>query len=309
MARPESFQNTAFRDTSLQYPDSLGSEEAADHHYMIFDAYASGFFQGREAAANPNLSVALYIPPGALKTQYTTKYETLEGGQFVIEGLGKQQNTSRNTAFTADGAAITTTLFDAAKKLGEEDENRTVGSGISYLIAQKALEGSSTAQQAAVGSGVAVNPYLTVFFKGPGDFRTHSFSFDFIARNQKESIQINKIVNELSKRMLPAKFKTSGHSYFLKYPDQFRINFYINGDITNRNKMFFIKRSVLTTMSVDYAGQGIPVFFKDVGQPFNIKMDLTFQELTLVTREDIGRAPNEHRFKLPPKVSKPTNAS
>ena len=91
--------------------------------------------------------------------------------------------------------------------------------------------------------------------------------------------------------MLPGKFETKNHSYFLKYPDQFRINFYINGDITNRNKMFFIKRSVLTSINVDYAGQGIPVFFKDVGQPFNIKMDLSFQELTLITREDIGRAP------------------
>jgi BMFP domain-containing protein YqiC len=49
-----------------------------------------------------------------------------------------------------------------------------------------------------------------------------------------------------------------------------------------------LKRQVLTGLSVDYAGQGIPLFFKDVGEPFNVKLELAFQEISLITREDFN---------------------
>jgi len=303
MARPEhinmqgSNREAGKGNLYLQYPDTLGSMEMGDHHYMIFDSFRSGFFQGHESNHQPNLTVALYIPPGALKTQYTSKYETLEGGEGVISGLQKQQKT--NNLFNraaggqqADEGDVVSQIFAASKKidLQDKDNRASIQQGGAFMMAKMLEEKSSFGRQGMVGAGVATNPYMTVFFKGPGDYRSHSFSFDFIARNEPESVQINKIVNALTRRMLPSKFNSSGHSYFLKYPDQFRINFYINGESRHRNKMFFIKRSVLTSLSVDYAGQGIPVFFKDVGQPFNIKLDLNFQELTLLTREDIGNS-------------------
>ena len=51
--------------------------------------------------------------------------------------------------------------------------------------------------------------------------------------------------------------------------------------------LFQIDRCVLTNMSVDYGGQGVPVFFDKTGQPYNIKVDLSFQDTKLITREDV----------------------
>ena len=40
-------------------------------------------------------------------------------------------------------------------------------------------------------------------------------------------------------------------------------------------------------ISVDYGGSGIPAFYKD-GEPFHTKLDLSFQELSLLTSKDVG---------------------
>jgi hypothetical protein len=47
-------------------------------------------------------------------------------------------------------------------------------------------------------------------------------------------------------------------------------------------------RSVLTNMSVDYNGSGIPVFFKKTGEPVQITMTLNFKETSIMTRQMAG---------------------
>jgi hypothetical protein len=50
--------------------------------------------------------------------------------------------------------------------------------------------------------------------------------------------------------------------------------------------MFLIKQAALTSADVDYAASTVQAFFKD-GNPVHIKLDLSFKEMSLLTREDI----------------------
>lgn len=280
MARPEIRSNIVGTTQVYTYPDSLGQETAANHHYMIIDAFTSNVIDGYAADTQPNLSVAMYIPPGALKTKYESKYNTFEGGEGIIN-IAKTQlsgvktfddiKSKMMTSFAGDGVSETLTeQFDS----------------VAYIGAKKALESSDITRAAAIGGGIALNPYMTVHFSGPGQHRNFGFSFDFIARRKEESETIQKIISGLKERMLPGQLTQQGHSYFLTYPDQFNITFYINGEAQGKDTPIFrISRSVLTDLSVDYGGQGTNVFFKDTPHPFNIKLDLQFQELDILTRE------------------------
>ena len=284
--------NNVFRDVTLNFPQDIGQKSEGQQHYMIIDGYAVNIRQGFDADGKPDVSIALYIPPGALKTSYSSKYETFEGYQGVVSNVRDQAKAlSRASTEVQDrGGAV---MSGATKETGlmsiiSGALGAEAAEGAGFALARAVREKSDIGKAALMGAGVAVNPYLTVFYSGPGDFRTHTFSYDFIARNPKESQQIQKIITALKYRMLPGKFTTQSHSYFLTFPHQFRINFYLNGNVNNRDKVFSIKRSVLTNLSVDYGGAGVPVFFDADSYPFNIKLDVTFQEIKILTREDVS---------------------
>ena len=293
--------NNVFRDVTLNFPQDIGQKSEGQQHYMIIDGYAVNIRQGFQADGDPDVSIALYIPPGALKTSYSSKYETFEGYQGVVSNVRDQaKGLSQSTAAGAyaqgagalSGANKETGLMSIISgALGAE-----AAEGAGYALAKAVREKSDIGKAALMGAGVAVNPYLTVFYSGPGDFRTHTFSYDFIARNPNESKQIQKIITALKYRMLPGKFTTQSHSYFLTFPHQFRINFYLNGNVNNRDKVFSIKRSVLTNLSVDYGGAGVPVFFDADSYPFNIKLDVTFQEIKILTRENVAKGDGNTPF-------------
>ena len=288
------------RDVTLNFPQDIGQKSEAQQHYMIIDGYPTNIRQGFSENDQPDVSIALYIPPGALKTSYSSKYETFEGYQGVVSNVRNQAEAlSRDGGSAAargggvmSGANKETGLMSIISgALGAE-----AAEGAGFALAKAVREKSDIGKAALMGAGVAVNPYLTVFYSGPGDFRTHTFSYDFIARNPNESKQIQKIITSLKYRMLPGKFTTQSHSYFLTFPHQFRINFYLNGNVNNRDKVFSIKRSVLTNLSVDYGGAGVPVFFDADSYPFNIKLDVTFQEIKILTRENVAKGDGNTPF-------------
>lgn len=286
MSNPNRLDKKVFRSVNLNFPQDIGQETAAQQHYMIIDSYPSNISQGFQENADPDLSIALYIPPGALKTSYASKYETFEGYEGVVSKVREQAAALSKSAppqFQSDTAQEQGLMNVISSALSAE-----AAQGAGYALAKSVREKSDIGKAALMGAGVALNPYLTVFYSGPGDFRTHTFSYDFIARNSRESKQIQQIITGLKYRMLPGKFTSQSHSYFLTFPHQFRINFYLNGQESNRNKVFSIQRSVLTNMSVDYGGAGVPVFFEADSYPFNIKLDVTFQEIKVLTREDVS---------------------
>ena len=279
----------------LTYPSNLGNELAAQQHYMIIDAYPNSLSTGYKSDSNADLSVALYIPPGGLKTAYGAKYETFEGYRSVVNGVRDQiirdQAASQRGGVGAAGPGgrsdPVTDALAVVKQAATGAATYADPQTAAFLTAKAVKEKSDIGRASMIGAGVAVNPYLSVFFAGPGDFRTHTFSFDFLPQTADESNTVRQIITGLKYRMLPGKMSNADHSYFLSFPHQFRINFYPNGKYSQMKDLFQIDRCVLTNMSVDYGGQGVPVFFDKTGQPYNIKVDLSFQDTKLITREDV----------------------
>ena len=278
--------------TTYNFPADIGSENAAQQHYMIINSYDQTVVPGQGGdGMKPlqDMSVALYIPADALRTSYTQKYETFEGYEALMTGGSKMiADAMDNKATSAPSFNMQDTLMSAIGGVKSEEWQEAAGTEMARSVAQFTADKSDIAKGSMVAAGLAINPFLTVYYSGPGDFRTHTFSFDFLARNQKESESINNIVRGFRSRMLPGRFTSQLHSYFLQHPHQFDIDFFINGKQQTDSKsswVFTIKRSVITQMNVDFAGQGVPVFFNDTGAPFNVKMDLTFQELEILTRQ------------------------
>ena len=133
------------------------------------------------------------------------------------------------------------------------------------------------AQGALAGNRIAVNPHLAVLFEGVG-FRNHSFNYKFSPRNSGESSAIKDIIFEFKNAMHPSK---EGLAFF-NYPDEFDISF-----PNNEKFLFKIGTSVLTDFQINYNPDG-GSFFHVNGAPVSVSMSMSFTELDVLTKSEIG---------------------
>ena len=63
---------------TLNYPANIGNQAAQGEHYMMIDSYES--LNAINTGATKKSSIALYIPPGSMKTGFSANYEGMEGG-------------------------------------------------------------------------------------------------------------------------------------------------------------------------------------------------------------------------------------
>ena len=144
----------------------------------------------------------------------------------------------------------------------------------------------------AAGAGLAVNNHMALVYRGPGEFRTHDFVFQFFPKEKKESETINRIINDLKNGMTP-RLAGAGKgdkqrltAPFFKSPRQYKIKLMM-GEGENTN-LFQIGTSVLTSMSVNHDPQGIVGFHED-GAPVQTTMSLNFKEIEfLLSGDSVG---------------------
>ena len=155
--------------------------------------------------------------------------------------------------------------------------------GISKAIDFTAV-GANTLQQYEQYVKKTRNPHMALLFKGV-DFRQFQFNFQLMARNKDESNSIRAIIEGFKAGMHPNVEQAEGR--FWIYPDSFDIYLCSGPQQDASQYLFQISNSVLTNMSVDYAGSGIPSFFHQNGAPVDIRMTLQFKEQEVLTRERI----------------------
>jgi len=254
-----------------EYPEYLGE---GLKHWISFEGFS---FNRGVGNGSPTVDIALYIPADALQTSYKSEYTAVSLGQIsgrVLEGLQK----------TGGGVSMQGVIAATAKGLSSE--------GIAMGIAKKKLgEKGQTIMEQTTGS--VLSPYLVAAYKGPTDMREHKFTFKFNPHAVEESMVVTAIINEFKSAMLPSTGggdnKTSPSGTF-GYPDEFKITYYIDGDelpSNSNNPMFNIGRSVLKACDVNYATEGVPLFFEGTQFPVSAEMSLSFMELEVMTREKI----------------------
>ncbi len=254
------------------WPTNLGSDDLK--HWIQFRSFKFG------NKSEPNLDVALYIPPDALNTNYKSEYDSAEVGRMGASFI--------NQSAVAGGGLDVIDLFAQAgsalwSKLSSGEELARKGiSTISGGAADEAL-GRAT--------GKILNPYLVSAYKGPTGMRDHTFTFKMFPRNKIDSQKITRISRAFKKAMLPS--HEGGVSQntpmgMFGYPDEFVIQFFINGKELPKGEdspLFQIGRSVLTDIALDYTTQDTVLFFENTQNPVSIEMKLSFTEINVLYRE------------------------
>ncbi len=206
-------------------------------------------------------SIILYTPSTQTKFDYSVSYE------------GVNTNLAKQIRNLFDGGDILGKLGNASERFFQT----VITAGLDI-----ALPGFSAVVDKEKGE--VRNPNTEMVFTGV-PMRTFNFPFEFAPKNEKEKDSIQKIIELFKFHMMPEK-RGEG---FLKVPSEFQIT-YMYKDGAN---MYIpkISRCVLKDMSVDYSPEGVFTTFKGDekgAHPVLTKMDLTFNETEIMTKETIA---------------------
>jgi ribonuclease HII len=244
----------------FKYPLDLGQMDGELHSFINYRAVTkkevvhTDTQQATQAADQRAIAnVSLYVPENVSLNQ-TANYE-------MTSGIG---------AIMAKGDA----------SVGE-----LVGMGIETITreASNMLLNNLGEARAQFQKGVASNASRYQLFNGI-EFRQFQFQYKFVAKNEKESQEIEKITKVFRKHMLPD--FAEGKVGFYTIPDIFEIEYILssaNGSLTTLHKF---KPCALTSCEISYGGDGSFGLFFD-GKPTNVSMNLTFLELEQVVKKNI----------------------
>jgi hypothetical protein len=174
----------------------------------------------------------------------------------------------------------TSAMLAGAKELASAGKNiGKATSNIGSIVAAATLKTGGPATVVGIAGGLAPNPKKEQAFSGV-DFRSFSFSYRFAPRSSAEARNVLNIINTFKYHMHP-EFKDDTGFLFL-YPSEFDIVYY-HGAEENLN-IHRHTSCVLTDMTINYAPNGLFATFSD-GMPTEISLQMTFKELTILTKE------------------------
>ena len=273
----------------LSFPIGLGAQVASGQPYMLLTSYESKNAiesTGQRNAKTPRgiekSSIALYIPPNALRTAFGATYEESPGAAMKA-GMGSALDNMNLNAFRqgADPGNILETLMAGVKGAGQ-------------VMGEKVAAGIDKGTGMLAAQGIAVNNHLALTYKGPTQFRTHDFVFNFFPKDKPEADVIQKILADFKNGMLPrlggGMNMVAGRtlsSPFFQSPRHWTIDFFKGGGDKN-TYLFQIGKSVITAMGVNHDPNSTVSLHKDDGSPVQTSLSLTFKEIELQVSEDEG---------------------
>ncbi len=226
--------------------------------------------RGIKGTTRTNQAVALYMPD-TLQFEYKQNYEQL--------------NLS-STPLGIVGSAVAEKLTQGDYK-GAINEARKSVPGVLQQQANQRLAAVGAAG-GFLATGAVVNPLLEVLYTSP-QFRTFQYDFIFYPRDEREAVEVQKIINTLQFHQAP-EFKVGTAGTLLTPPSEFDIEFYYSGKVNDNLPK--IGNCVLTSIQVNYAPNGFYAYevpgqnakIGGTGMPVAIQMTLQFQETTYLTK-------------------------
>lgn len=161
---------------------------------------------------------------------------------------------------------------------------KALGKALSRKIAALGGAGVSGAIDRAVGA--IINPHLTTTFERV-ELRTFNFTWKVYPQSAEESYSLRNILSHIKLLMHPVK----PDSWVLDYPYEVYGQFYADGEF-----LFRIGRSVVTQLTIDYAPEGAPSFFKGTHAPTVIQWTMGLQEVAPLTQNDLGQIERDAAF-------------
>ena len=150
-------------------------------------------------------------------------------------------------------------------------------------------------QTLARTTGTVFNENIELLFNGVSLRPEFSFRFDMVPRSKKESTEVKDIIRFFKTEMAAKKGNETGAAagLFLAAPSVFRLQYMSGGQPHPFLNTF--KICALRSASVEYTGSGTYATYSDA-TPVHMVLNLTFQELTPIYREDYFD--NDDNFKL-----------
>jgi hypothetical protein len=225
-------------------------------------------------------AIALYMPD-TLNYTYSQSYDQLTLG----EELGGQGLAAAKSVMDAYQSGGYSAAAGAVAKSAVETGKQKIGQAVAG-----ALGSAQTGQAILAATGRVQNPMLEMVYKSP-NFRTFQFDFVFYPRDEREALEVQRIIERLRFHQAPEIMKGAGG--FLIPPSEFDIKFYYGGG-ENPN-IPQIATCVLTNFDVNYAPNGFSAYevpgenspnLGRTGMPTSIQVTLQFQELTYLTKAD-----------------------
>ncbi|QIN97228.1 baseplate tail tube cap [Synechococcus phage S-H25] len=258
--------------------------------------------------------------PKSIQTAYTSNYRDIDlgvAGASAMKYLGGDVTNMGN---------LTSILQDATGAALPEFSGAMISQFVNGLTGLGGLTGQIDANAIqALTRGRVFNPFKEKLFTGMS-FRTHSFNFKMVSRNQEEAVAVRAIINYFKQGATPSttgvkggvpQAKVTGDGAgavlagginslsgqrFFQVPQSFNIKFMrvaADGTIadteTNDYMHFKFHPSVITNISVNYTPDGQYTSFKQYNtsqggvQVPAIDLSIQFAELKLVTAEDINQ--------------------
>jgi hypothetical protein len=246
----------------LTFPNNIGE-------YWISFTFES--YQRKVPIASPVSlpSITINLPiPANLQEQFAMQYSDKQLGiaGFLEQNIPAGVNFSDpQSVGKAVGEATGSTFKQAGNMQGAYYLGRTVA-GLSDSV------GSAVDK----ATGTILNPFQSLVFQGI-NLRTHSFTYRFSPNDSGENETLRKIIYEFKRRMHPTK-----DNLLYTFPDTVSIYFG-----KRDNEPYFFKKCFLESMSVNYAPQGVPAFFRETSLPVEVEMSMSFKEIEPLTRNDI----------------------
>lgn len=226
-------------------------------------------------------AIALYMPD-TLSFTYTQNYEDISiGGELGGKGLAAVKSALDQYEKGGGSAAAASIAKSAVLSAGQA----AIGA------AGEALGSTGTARLASAALlGAVANPMLEMIYQAP-NFRTFQFDFMFYPRDEKEALEVQRIIERFRFHQAPELLE--GAQGFLVPPSEFDIRFYYGG--AQNPNIPQIATCVLTSIDTNYApngwasyeipGESRPAIGR-TGMPVAIQLSLQFKETTYLTKQD-----------------------
>ena len=242
---------------NLQFP----STDMTHFCTLLFTEYKRDritFRPGKNTVTENIPSGAIVLPiPANLQEVFAANYQGVEMG--TLGGLASSYNEVQSGKSLADSGLNLSTL---GKKIGAT----VLGNDYKVRAAEKYL-------------GEVFNPHLTSVFQNV-NIRNHQFSWRLSPVSKEESETLKNIIDTVRYKMLPG--RREGNPLILGYPAEVQIGFH-----GGSYDIYPIFKSVVTSLTVNHAAAGTPVFFGETGMPAEIDLQMSFQETEVVLREDV----------------------
>lgn len=269
--------------TAQKLKDDSGSGPVVVTNNRVGTGVATTITSTKELAKEVDPALQIKYSKASIENeQWRTQKGMVRLDRVIVLPMPNEHVVGTSVAYDTDyDSSLLTKLGDTVNQLGNGviGELATLGKNAAISsLANRVKSGLTSTRDLLAEERLALNPKKEVMFKSIG-YRQFSFRFQFAPKSQKESEEVNRIIETFRYYSLP---EISPSKFFYTFPAEFNISF-IHGTSDNPN-IPKITTSVLQRVGVNYSPNSTSWTTLPNGSPVAIDLSLDFMEMSIIDR-------------------------